>query len=189
MQQKHEESLNDIQCKLNEINQIKDDLKKMNRFQPNLSSLNEEESSLFGLIKLDGLWLNMNFRSQSLELQQPLELIKLCEFPPNVKWSLLYRGTRDGFGAKDFHSKCDGHSNTLTILKVKQSPFVFGGFTAVEWDSSSEYKTDQNAFVFCLVNKDNKPLKINIDSHRRQYMVFFVILSLVQYSAMVVIFV
>jgi hypothetical protein len=169
MQRKHEESLNEIKSKLNEMNQLKADLKTMNRFQPNSSSLNQEESSLFGLIKLDGFWLNMKFSSQSLELQQSLELIKLCEFPPNVKWSLLYRGTRDGFGAKDFHSKCDGHSNTLTILKVKESPFVFGGFTAVEWDSSGEYKSDPNAFIFSLTNKDNKPLKINIDSHRHQY--------------------
>jgi hypothetical protein len=51
--------------------------------------------------------------------RQSFELIKLCEFSPNDKWSLLYRGTRDGFGAKDFHSNCDGHSNTLTILKAR----------------------------------------------------------------------
>ena len=50
--------------------------------------------------------------------QQCLELLKLCEFSPNEKWSLLYRGTRDGFDSNDFHSKCDGHSNTLTILKA-----------------------------------------------------------------------
>jgi hypothetical protein len=35
------------------------------------------------------------------------ELIKVCEFSPNDKWSLLYRGTRDGFDSSDFHSKSD----------------------------------------------------------------------------------
>jgi hypothetical protein len=73
---------------------------------------------------------NINpFKSQILEgEQQCLELIDLCEFSPNDKWSLLYRGTRDGFGSDDFHSKCDGHSNTLTIIKAKESEFAFGGF-------------------------------------------------------------
>ena len=60
--------------------------------------------------------------------QQCSELIELCEFSPDDKWSLLYRATRDGFGAKDFHSNCDGHSNTLTILKAKQSEYTFYTF-------------------------------------------------------------
>jgi hypothetical protein len=47
-------------------------------------------------------------------------LIKLCEFSPNNKWTLLYRGTRDGFGADVFHSKCDDHPNTLTLLKASK---------------------------------------------------------------------
>jgi hypothetical protein len=53
--------------------------------------------------------------------QQYFDLIDLCEFSQNDKWSLLYRGTRDGFGSNDFHSRCDGHSNTLTILKVENT--------------------------------------------------------------------
>jgi hypothetical protein len=45
--------------------------------------------------------------------------------------SLLWRGGRDGFGARDFHRRCDGHANTLTlILDTKGN--TFGGFTPVE---------------------------------------------------------
>jgi hypothetical protein len=87
----------------------------------------------------------------------------LCEFSPNDKWSLLYRGTRDGFGSDDFHSKCDGHSNTLTLLKAKQTSFIFGGFASVVWDNSMKFKSDPNAFLFSLTNKDNTPVKMNID--------------------------
>ncbi len=105
-----------------------------------------------------------SFKSEILnDEQQPIDLIKLCEFSPNDKWSLLYRGTRDGFGAKDFHSKCDGHSNTLTILKAKQTSFIFGGFASVDWDSSMKCKFDPNAFIFSLKNKDNIPLKMKIN--------------------------
>jgi hypothetical protein len=41
MQQKQDESLRDIQFKLNEMNQVRDDLKASNEFGPNLSSFNQ----------------------------------------------------------------------------------------------------------------------------------------------------
>ncbi len=78
----------------------------------------------------------------------------------------MYCGTRDGFDSDDFHSRCDYHSNTLTILKAKESAYIFGGFTTVSWDSSSKFKTDPNAFIFSLTNKDNIPLKIKIEPNR-----------------------
>ncbi len=80
---------------------------------------------------------------------------------------MLYRGTRDGFGVKAFHSKCDGRSNTLTIFKAKQSSNIFCGFTSVNWESSTygTFKSDPNAFLFSLTNKDNQPLKMKIDSN------------------------
>ena len=54
-------------------------------------------------------------------------LNKLCGFPTEQKWKLLYRGSVDGFGADDFHHICDGKANTLTIVK-SDSGNVFGGF-------------------------------------------------------------
>jgi hypothetical protein len=148
-------------------------LEATNEFKPNLSLLNKGGTSLFGLIKLNGCWLNLNsFKGQILTNErQSFELIKLCEFSPNDKWSLLYRGTRDGFGSDVFHSKCNGHSNTLTIFKAKESSYIFGGFTSVSWESSTQgkYKSDQNAFIFSLTNKDSKPVKIKIDPNQHEY--------------------
>jgi hypothetical protein len=46
----------------------------------------------------------------------------------------------------------------------------FGGFTTVSWDSSDRYKSDANAFLFSLTNKDNKPVKMNIHSNQHQYL-------------------
>jgi hypothetical protein len=83
------------------------------------------------------------------------ELIKVCEFSPNDKWSLLYRGTRDGFDSSDFHSKCDGYYNTLTILKAKGSGYMFGGLSSDSWDCSDTCKPDPNTFLFSLTNKEN----------------------------------
>ena len=91
---------------------------------------------------------------------QPSELIQLCEFSPKDKWTLLYRGSRDGFNANDFHTECDGHKNTLTILKAHETSYIFGGFASSDWDNLSGYKSDPNAFLFSLTNKDNQPSKM-----------------------------
>jgi hypothetical protein len=171
MQQKQENSLKDIQLKLNAMNRVKEFCEETNTFQPNLSSLNQNEtSSLFGLLKLKQYSDMNSLESQILTGERQLvELFKLCEFSPNDKWSLLYRGTRDGFGSSDFHSKCDGRANTLTIFKAKGSGFIFGGFTSVKWESSGRWKSDRNAFIFSLTNKDNQPLKMKVDPERNQY--------------------
>jgi hypothetical protein len=174
LQQKKRESLNEIQVKLNEITKIKDNLKATNEFKPNLSLLNPNETSCFGSIKLNGYWLNVNlFNSEILTDESQLsELLKLCKFSPNSKFSLLYRGTRDGFGSNEFHSKCDGHSNTLTIYRAGESEFIFGGFTSVSWDSSNDYKPDPNAFLFSLANRDNIPLKMKINPYMHKYAIY-----------------
>lgn len=75
------------------------------------------------------------------------------------KWSLLYQGSRDGFRASNFHSHCDNKPNTLTIVQ-STSGNIFGGFTNAHWSSpvieTTQY--DKSAFIFNLVNNDNRPL-------------------------------
>ena len=99
-------------------------------------------------------------------------MIKLCDFTPTDKWSLLCRATRDGFRSDVFHSRCNWHSNTLTILKAIGSGFIFGGFATVDWDSSSGCKSDPNAFILCLTNKDNQALKMKIEPNYHQYGIY-----------------
>jgi hypothetical protein len=137
MQQQQEESLKDIQLKLDEMNQVEEILKITNGFKPYLYSFSGNSTFLFGSLKVNEFRSYMNsFKSIQILKgeQQSFDLIKLCEFSPNDKFTLLYRGTRDGFGSNDFHSKCDGHSNTLTILKAEQSSYIFGGFALVKWE-------------------------------------------------------
>jgi hypothetical protein len=50
------------------------------------------------------------------------------------RFSLLWRGSRDGFGAFEFHRRCDGHANALTVILDTQGNF-FGGFTPMKWES------------------------------------------------------
>jgi hypothetical protein len=87
------------------------------------------------------------------------ELFLLCEFPIRQKWNLIYRASKDGFEATNFHSKCDNKPNTLTIIKSTNDN-VFGGYTEQKWNQIVYYKDDPNSFLFSLINKLNKPKKI-----------------------------
>jgi hypothetical protein len=76
------------------------------------------------------------------------------------RFSLLWRGSRDGFGVSQFHLGCDGHANTLTVI-LDTNGNIFGGFTPVKWDSDPEgiFKIDHSlkSFLFTLKNPPNTP--------------------------------
>ena len=45
----------------------------------------------------------------------------------------------------------------------KNSPNIFGGFTTLAWDCNID-KFDPKAFIFSLINKEERPLKIKVKS-------------------------
>ncbi len=96
------------------------------------------------------------------------QLLELCKFPIEQKWELIYKGSRDGFENSDFHAKCDGKLNTLTVIRT-ESGNIFGGFTKKEWNSAGKSYADPWAFIFSLINKDANPFKAvfsnNSNSH------------------------
>ena len=95
----------------------------------------------------------------------------------SIKWLIKMLkvcciGTRDGFSASAFHSRCDGKANTVTIIK-NDINHVFGGYISVAWHNSNEYKSDSehndiqyksdsNAYLFSL-RRDNS-------SHSEKYL-------------------
>jgi hypothetical protein len=86
----------------------------------------------------------------------------LCEFDTKTEFKLVYRASLDGFSSTKFHSKCNFFRKTLTIIKVKDKPHIFGGYTEVTWEGDDIYKQDPNVFIFSLVNNDEKPIKMKI---------------------------
>ncbi len=77
---------------------------------------------------------------------------------------LLYRGSRDGFAAKNFHDLCDLIGPTLTIVKSTTN-FVFGGYTPLLWHSYSQYIRDPNyeSFLFSVNNKTIHPTSSSLN--------------------------
>ena len=66
----------------------------------------------------------------SLCTSDPKEKAYLHKLLNNRKlvMTLLYRGSRDGWEAYDFHRLCDRKSPTITLFKVKNGPCI-GGYT------------------------------------------------------------
>jgi hypothetical protein len=95
------------------------------------------------------------------------------------RFSVLWRGSRDGFGASKFHGRCDGHANTLTLI-CDTNGNIFGGFTPLKWESrvwngkhwneDNTYKADDSlkSFVFTLNNPHNFPAnKFSLKSEKK----------------------
>lgn len=105
--------------------------------------------------------LNLNYMDGS----QTKTLINLLKFGP-TNWKLLYSGSRDGFGSKDFHSRCDYKSPTLTIIKSENGN-IFGGYTEALWNENYNVAPDPKTFLFSLINEFKTPCKI-LSNHQGQ---------------------
>jgi hypothetical protein len=90
----------------------------------------------------------------------PLESKIISSFPPDFapfsgrRFGLLYRGSVDGFGSDAFHRKCDGHQDTVTIIRTTTG-YIFGGYTPVAWvpDRDSYLSDDRlESFLFTIKN-------------------------------------
>jgi hypothetical protein len=68
-----------------------------------------------------------------------------------IKYSLLYRASRDGDSAEMFHKLCDEKGPTITLIETTKG-FKFGGFTEVDWKSPRDplYLWGKNIFIFSL---------------------------------------
>jgi hypothetical protein len=98
-------------------------------------------------------------------------------------WTLLWRGSRNGFTPSDFHSRCDGH-NTLTIVRDTIGN-IFGCFTPLAWASivwngktraeNSITRVDPSlkTFVFTLHNPSNtSAMRFGLKAERQRYVIY-----------------
>ena len=92
------------------------------------------------------------------------DLVELCKLS-GKQFKLLYRATRDGFQAASFHAKCDHQPSTLTVIKTTKG-YIFGGFTAIAWESIGKLKADPSSFLFSLINHTSTPqlIPLQVDS-------------------------
>jgi hypothetical protein len=101
-----------------------------------------------------------------------VHLHPLCfQFPTQ----LLYRATTHGWTVADWIRHLGGHGPTMTLVRVKDTDFIFGAYTSVPWPKLEDMpKEDERygspttdpqsqlqpqCFMFSLVNAQQRPLR------------------------------
>src|SRR5581483_8246973 len=72
----------------------------------------------------------------------------------SYKFELLFLGSRDGLSREKFHEICDGKPFTITIVKVKDSDEILGGYNPTAWKSNFTYSITKDSFIFSFKNND-----------------------------------
>ena len=77
--------------------------------------------------------------------------------------NLIYRATKDGQNASDFHKKCDGISPLLLFIMTTKG-ITFGGYTKKGFKSRENNVVDNKAFLFSISNKKIYKVKKDKDA-------------------------
>ncbi|CAI2176362.1 19829_t:CDS:1 [Funneliformis geosporum] len=72
--------------------------------------------------------------------------------------SLLLKGSANGFTANTFHGMCDNKGATLSIIKIRGSTEIIGGYNPASWNQTlylnEPLSIAKESFVFKLDSKD-----------------------------------
>ena len=114
----------------------------------NISSNINKIKKVFEL-NIDTNILNKEDLSEDFFLFSKLK--EMYQYNRFIRLTLVYRGSRDGDRAKNFHNKCDLIGPNITLIRTKKG-FIFGGFTIKSWKhlykdvkkDNDEYGTEYN---------------------------------------------
>ena len=148
-----ENNIRDI-IKINEKIKNCDNLDKINiKFNPEKES--EINKFLMKIKNFGKIISNQIFINDSLIIKNNdlfIEKIK-TQINPNkeIISQLLYRKSKDGDSIDTFHNLCDNQGSTITLIESTEG-FIIGGYTSLDWDKTSNWKSDNETFLFSLTN-------------------------------------
>ena len=155
----YEKKLKEYEKKLKEYEEKK--LKELKEYEENKLKL-EEYHKKFATVELFSD-CSLLAREEQTQIMIWTEIIQPRK--------LLYKGTRDGFGASDFHRLCDRKGKTIVIVKSTNG-YIFGGYSAIEWQSKGAHVFNQKCFLFSVKNANgSKMIKLANDGPN-QYSIF-----------------
>ncbi|CAG8523312.1 976_t:CDS:1 [Ambispora leptoticha] len=70
------------------------------------------------------------------------------------EFKLLLRGSRDGFTPTSFHRLCDNQGPTLTVIRVKDTDEIIGGYNPYSWNLHSGFERTNDSFIFSIDEND-----------------------------------
>ena len=165
--------INEKNNQINLLNQTIDDLKKLINDQNNkiknledkFTKLEEENKQVLEIKKeeekIKNEYLSQNSKIIKNDNEKEQTIKEWINPNKKIKFTLLYRMSRDGENATDFHRNCDNKGATLTLAETTKG-YQIGGYTTLDWesDNSGKDKTDDLTFLFSL-NQMKKYTKKN----------------------------
>src|SRR6266496_2712670 len=85
------------------------------------------------------------------------------------QFNLLYKASRDGNTAAEFHAKCDNKGATIVIVKIKNSDQIVGGYNPLFWDSCSGCMYTNDSFIFSFTDQNDLQSSKVVYSNGYQY--------------------
>ena len=146
-----------IEKNINEINKINENLNKYNDSKFLQINLKENEiNKIIDMIEAFGkIYVSGKILTDSLIINNNKayidNIINWINSNKIFKTKLLYRKSKDGDDYETFHKLCDKKGTTLILIKSTEG-FIIGGYTPINWDSSSNWVKDNDTFVFSLTN-------------------------------------
>ena len=81
------------------------------------------------MFSFKGFWKNSSIIGDSDFYQSTLSMYLKPAVGSNPQWLLCWRASLHGWGARTWHTRCDGKPDTVTIIKVGQN--IFGGYADI----------------------------------------------------------
>lgn len=149
--------IKELEKKADENNKLFDNFAKSNLYLlSNSKIINKEDDAEFiykKLKQIDGQIMRMMNKENKTYKGKDNDFL----------FKLVYRGTRDGDSAKEFHKRCDKIGQNITLVKTDKDK-IFGGFTKCNWEIPEKYlkemeeedtesgiqKKDKYSFCFTL---------------------------------------
>ena len=144
------------------IEQILESSNKRKKYKDIIITLNFDPDSLKKMINIEGYSQPLVSPYEGSLLDKTDLDFTLSLFPTPVKQlKMLFSGRRDGMEGSIFHSKCNGHGDTLTVMKG--NGHIFGGYAKPQWNSSGTYMADntKSSFLFTCRSHTKHPLTAN----------------------------
>ena len=175
-EEKIDELYNILITENKEINYLKSDYNNIKAKFENMEINFKELNKRFQILETENkkLFLRKNFEEKVIEkinsnIFKSLEEIdfiitRLLNSPrlksKKISLNLLFKATKDGTNASDFHKKCDGKVQQLVFIKTTEGE-IFGGYTKIGFRNRGKAIEDNNAFVFSFFTKKIYNIKID----------------------------
>ena len=155
--QKYLNKLNELELKLKTIEERFNTLKEISLLaNSHIISDTEELNLIMGQLSIteiedDGEEIIKKDKKKKKAKKEKRYLKK-----ENIVFKLVYRASRDGDSAKEFHKRCDNIGRNL-ILILTDNNIKFGGFTNQDWEVPKKKEEEEDKTKEQEKNKEDKP--------------------------------